>query len=354
MRFLPIAFTGSAGELRRHSRRDLLVNIALGGLYTSVARRHAADYLASRTTIDGTPLAQVPVRKSRWPAILLVLAFIALRVANELGHGPPLPVLVIGGVLLLPYLWGTVVARTLGALRWRDMAVSFDARWSEVYAASWPLFLLGLAWSLAEPTVAAMADRPSLDARQVALAALAVLLAFPLAAAQAFNYRRLRFTRTRIGGRELAWQARYPAYLRLWSLTAVALLATAILPLAIVRLALFGSATLQGLRPAVAAAVYAASLLLLVLLSKPARAWYEARVFALTWDGVQLGDGVRVACTLDALAFARMRTRDAWRTLFSLGAHRSRAVVDAYRAKLAALQLRVEQGSESLASLRPR
>jgi hypothetical protein len=116
-------------------------------------------------------------------------------------------------------------------------------------------------------------------------------------------------------------------------------LVTALLPLLLLRLAVFGSATLQGLPEGAAAAAYAASLVLAILLSTPARAWHEARVFALSWNGVRVGERVRVTCTLDALAFARLRTIDTWRTLSSLGRHRAQAVVNAHEAKLAALQV---------------
>jgi hypothetical protein len=339
---LRVLFTGSARERSRSSRRDLLINLVLGGLYTSVARQHTAQYLASRTTIDGTPPAHVPAPKSRWPAILLAVAFIAARVANELGEGPPLPLLVICGVLLVPYLWGTVTTRTIGAIRWRELPLSFTARWSEIYAASWPLLVLGLAWAALEPTVAAIVATGSADFHVAAGALAAAVLAFPLLAAFAFNLRRLRLTRTCVGEWTVAWQARFSSYLRLWCLTAAAVLATAIAPVLLLRHALFGSFTLQD-PSATALAVYAASLVLIVLLSTPSRAWYEARVFVLTWNGVQLGDRLRVECALDARAFARMRSVDALRTLCTLGFHRSQAVVNTYQAKLAGLRVEAHQ-----------
>jgi hypothetical protein len=345
MRALPVVFAGSAEELRLHSRRDLLINIALGGLYTSIARRHRAQYLESRTTIDGTPLAHVPVAKSRWPAIVLAVAFVALRLANQFGEGPPLPLIVLAGVLLLPYLWGTVTARTIAAIRWREMPLGFTARWREVYAASWPLLLLGAAWALLEPKVAAIAESGSVDARVYAGTAVAVLVGLPLLAAQAFHWKRLRFTRTRVGSLAVTWSAGFGAYLRLWSLTALAVLLTAVAPVLLLRHALFGTMGLQDLlqvqdsRAAPALAVYTASLLLIVLLSSPARAWYEAKAFVLAWNGVRAGDELRVACALDPRAFVRMRTADGWRTLRTLGRHHPHAVVNAYRAKLAALRV---------------
>lgn len=339
MRLLRVVFEGSAEELRLHGRRDLVVNILLGGLYTTVARRHRAEYLASRTLIDGTPLAQLPPAKSRWPAILLVLAFIALRVASEFGHGPPLPLVVACGLLLIPYLWGSVTAWTLDAMRWRDGPLSFEARWTEIYAASWPLFVLGLAWIWVEPTVTAVAAAGSVDLRFAASALAAAVLAFPLLAAVAFNYRRLRFTRTRAGGHTVTWSARYSRYLRLWALTALAVLATAIAPVLLVRFSLLGSLSLQGHPDRVALGAYAVSVLLIVLLATPGRAWYEAQVFVLTWNGLRVGDGIGITCALDVRAFVRMRSVDTWRTLRTLGAYRAQAVVNAYAAKLAGLQV---------------
>ena len=358
MRPLRVGFTGSAEELRRHSRRDLLINLFLGGLYTSVARRHRAEYLASRTTIDGTALAHVPPTRSRWPAILLAVAFIAVRVANEFDYGPPLPLLVICGVLLLPYLWGTVAARTMGAIRWRDLRLSFRARWSEIYLASWPIFVLGLAWIAIEPTVAAVAATGNADLHVAAGAVVGALIAFPLVAAVSFQYRRLRFTRTRVGDLELAWSAGFGAWLRLWCVTAAALLVTAIAPVVLVRRAFFGQMVPQGELGGVALVVYGVSLALIFLLAHPARAWYEARSFALTWNGLRLADRARVTCTLDARAYARMRTADSWRTLRTFGRHGAQAVVNAYEAKLASLQVAgdfdaADQAAAAAAGLRP-
>ncbi len=310
MRPLHVVFTGSAEELRQHGRRDLWINIVLGGLYTSVARQHRAQYLASRTTIDGTAPEHVRVAKSRWPAIVLAAAFIAFRLANEFGHGPPLPVLVICGVLLVPYVWGTLTARSVGALRWRELPLSFTARWSEIYAASWPLLVLGVAWAWFEPAVTAAAARGDVDSRFAAGAVAAAVVAFPLLAALAFNLRRLRFARTRVGTLAVMWPARFRAWLRLWSLTAVSALATAIAPVLLVRYALLGTITLQDRPGATTWTVYAVSLLLIVLLSGPTRAWHEAQAFALAWNGVRVGDGVRVECTLDTGAFVRMRIAD--------------------------------------------
>ena len=338
MRALPVGFTGSGEGLRRHARRDLLINIVLGGLYTSVARRRAAEYLTRCTIIDDTPIVHASLAHSRWPAILLAAAFVALRVASEFGWGPPLPLLIAGGVLLLPWLWATVVARTVGALRWRELQLAFDASWRDVYLASWPLLVLGGAWAIAQPQVAALASAPdSLDARWLPVAAAAGAVAFPLLARVAFNFQRLRFTGTRVGGAQVSWAAGFPAYLRLWLLTAAGVLATAVAPVLLLRRALLGSISLEDLPVTEAVLVYCVALILVWVLSAPARAWYEARHFILTWNGLRVADTAKVECALDARAFVRMRTADAWRTFATFGFHAPQAAVRAYRAKLASL-----------------
>lgn len=336
---VPLVFTGTPEELRAHSRRDLLTNIVLGGLYTSVARRHVAEYLASHTCIAGTPVVHVRPVKSLWPVVVLALSFLALRLASEFGDGPPLPLLVIVATLLVPYVWGTGAARSIGAITWRGSRLSFQARWREIYLASWPLFLLGIAWAWAQPKVAALTEAETMpDAATLGMAtAAAVLVGFPLLATFAFNLRRLRFTRTRVDDAEVAWRAQFGSYLRTCFLFAVGMLVTAILPVLAVRYALLGSFSLEGMSTAKALAVYALAFTAVVLLSAPARAWFEARVFVLTWDGLRVADLARVECALDARAYARMKTKDAYRTLFTFGRHRTVAIVNAYQAKLAAL-----------------
>ncbi|MEJ8836311.1 DUF898 family protein [Ramlibacter sp. AN1133] len=338
MRPLPLTFTGGPDDLRRHTRRDLLINIVLGGLYTPIARRHTNEYLAAHTTLDGTPLVHVDLPHSRWPAILLVLAFVALRVANEFGAGPPLPLVIVCGVLLLPYLWGTVTMRAVGAVRWRQLQPWFTPRWKEIYLQSWPLLLLGAAWAIAQPRVAAIAPAPgAIDLRWLAALAAAAIVAFPLLARQSFNWRRLRLTHTRVAGVPITWDAPFARYLRLWFLAALAVLVTAVAPVLLLRQALFGS--LADLPETQAALVYLAAILLAFLLSVPARAWYEAEVFHLTWDGLRVDDRLRVECGLDVRAFVLTRTAGAWRTFITFGLHHPRAVVAAYQARLAALRV---------------
>jgi hypothetical protein len=338
---VPLVFTGTPEQLRAHARRDLLINLVLGGLYTSVARRHVADYLASHTSIGGTPVVLVPPPKSLWPVVVLALAFLALRLASEFGDGPPMPVVVIVGTLLVPYVWATAAARGIGAITWRGSRLSFEARWREIYLASWPLLVLGAAWAWVQPTLSALAEADTLPAPATLAkgVAAAALFGLPLLAGFAFNLRRLRFTRTRVDGAELAWTARFGAYLRACCVFALGMLVTAILPVVAVRYALLGSTSLEDMGTGQALAVYALAFTAVVLLSAPARAWFEARVFVLTWNGLRVGELARVTCALDARSYARMKTRDTWQTVLTFGRHRAPAIVKAYQARLAALAL---------------
>lgn len=344
---LPIAFAGAADEVRARWRRDLWLNLVLGGLYTPMARRHAAHYLASRTLVDGEALEIVPVRKSPWPAIVLVAFYIAARVAQEFGYGPPLPLVVIGGVLLLPYVWGVAVARSVDALRWRGMDFRFTPGWRRIYRESWPLLLLGCAWAPWTPLVADAADHPEamqLDAVTLSLIAVGVVFALALLLRLGFQWQRLRITGTRVGGQAVQWDGRFSEYARVWAATAAAVALTAVLPVVLLRYALLGSFTLQGLDPDRAALAWAAGILLVWILSVPARAWHAARLFRYTWSGLRVGSIARIDCALDVRRHARLRAVNAWRTLCTAGARRPEAVLDDYRGRLASLRVEILAG----------
>jgi uncharacterized membrane protein YjgN (DUF898 family) len=339
---LSVAFTGRADDVRARWRRDLWINLVLGGLYTPVARRHVAHYLASRTSVDGDPLETVPVRKSPWPAIVLVVLYIAARVAQEFGHGPPLPLVVIAGVVLLPYVWGVAVARSVDALRWRGMDFRFAPGWARIYRESWPLLLLGCAWAPWAPLVADVADRPDamrIDATALSLIVVGVVLALALLVRLGFQWQRLRIGGTRVGGHPVQWDGRFSDYVRIWAATLAAVALTAVLPVVLLRYALLGSFTLQGLDPDRAALAWAAGILLVWILSVPARAWHAARMFRFAWSGLCVGSIARVDCTLDVRRHARLRAVDGWRTLFTAGAYRPEAVLQEHRAKLASLRV---------------
>jgi uncharacterized membrane protein YjgN (DUF898 family) len=343
MRGLDFGFTGSADGLRQAMRRDRAINLLLGGLYTPVVRRRTADYLLAHTSLGSTPFGRVPVERSRWPAVAVVAAFLLLRIGGEFGWGPPLPLVILAGVWMLPWLWATIAARAIDGTRWATAQFRFAARGREVYAASWPLLLIGTAWAAAEPAVAdALGAATQAQALRMATYALpAAASALPLLAVWGFNLQRLKFTRTEVEGRFAHWHASRGAYLRIWAGTLLAVAATAVAPVVALRYALLGRFDLQGLPPEQAALAYALAFVLALLLSAPARAWHEARMFRWAWHDVRLPGRLRLLCELDVRAFVRMRSADALRSVLTLGLHAPAAAVNAHAAKLHALRVQV-------------
>lgn len=338
-------FTGSGEDLRRHLRRDRLVNLALGGLYTPVVSRRESRYLAAHTTLDGAPVTWTDVRRSRWPALLLLLLFVALRVAGEFGMGPPMPLVIAGGVLMLPYLWGVSASRSIDSLSWRGLRCHFTAGWGAVYRASWPLLLVGLAWAAAQPWVMDHLQDATPDVRWLAPIAAIVALVYPLLVRQGYEWQRLRLSSLSVGGHAAVARLRFGPYLRQWLATTGLVLVTAVAPLLLLRHLLgipFTPADPDDLSSLAVPLVAAA---LAFLLSTPARAWHEARMFRLCWDEVRFEGLARIHCRLDAGEFLRLRTAGVLQALTTLGRSRSEAAVAAWRTKLASLSVALEDAA---------
>jgi hypothetical protein len=341
MRLLPLACTADAEDLRAIWRRDLAINVALGGLWTPVAKRHALRFLLERTTVDGTPVQVVDARRSRWRVVILLAVVVVLRAAGDFGQGPPTPLVTAVVVAFIPFVWRTMVARHVESVRWRELQPRFVATWPQVYAASWPMLVLGAAWAAAEPHVsaAAAASGGVVTPAWIVGAFAVVALAMPLLVRQQFEWERLRWCGTAVGGEHLQWTGRFGAYLRTWATTAAAVFVCAALPLMALRYLLFGSLTVASLDAAPATVATLAGAVLAWLLSTPARAWHEAHLFILRWDGLRVGSQFRLQCRLDVRAFVALRTRQVWRTLATCGRSRPQALVELYRMKLAALRV---------------
>jgi hypothetical protein len=232
-------------------------------------------------------------------------------------------------------------------LRWRGMDFRFLPGWRRIYTESWPLLLLGCAWAPWAPLVADAADQPEslrLDASAVSLIVAGVVLALALLLRLGFQWQRLRITGTRVGGHVVEWDGRFGEYARIWAGTAAAVALTAVLPAVLLRYALLGSFTLQGLEPEWAAMAWSVGILLVWMLSVPARAWHAARMFRFAWSGLRVGGIARIDCVLDVRRHARLHAANAWRALCTAGAYRPEALQQDYRAKLASLRVEVLAG----------
>ena len=230
----------------------------------------------------------------------------------------------------------------VGGTRWRDVQLVFDASWPRVYRASWPLFAIGLPWAAVVTRVARATEDgfPDLEPRTVALLVAAAITGFFLLVALAFNYRHLMVTRTRAAGHEVRWHARYRDYLRIWLATAGAFALSVVPAGLLVRFVVFGEVGgPDGLTGAAAIVVPLLTGLLAVVMSAPARAWHEGRMFVLLWDGLRVGDAARFECRLDPMDLVRLRTKNMLRSVATLGWYRPQGIVDEYRLKAESVTL---------------
>ena len=135
----PLAFTGDGGVYFGVWIVNILLTIVTLGLFTPWARRRTIRYFYGHTLVAGSPLEFTAGIRSMVFGFLLFAAFyIALNVASETGQALLYGVIVAGGVLLAPFLWGSAMRFRLGHTRWRGLRLRFTAGWGEVYRASWP------------------------------------------------------------------------------------------------------------------------------------------------------------------------------------------------------------------------
>ena len=86
----------------------------------------------------------------------------------------------------------------------------------------------------------------------------------------------------------------------------------------------------------------------LFLISAPARAYREARMFQLVWNNVGVSTVARFKCELRAKRYVMLRVRNMFLTLLTLGFFRPFAMVSEYRMKTEAVTLHVKGGLDQL------
>jgi uncharacterized membrane protein YjgN (DUF898 family) len=86
----------------------------------------------------------------------------------------------------------------------------------------------------------------------------------------------------------------------------------------------------------------------LFLISAPARAYREARMFKLVWNNVGVSTVARFKCKLRAKSYVMLRVRNMFLTLLTLGFFRPFAMVSEYRMKTEAVTLHVKGGLDQL------
>jgi uncharacterized membrane protein YjgN (DUF898 family) len=361
----PVEFSGSGGEYFRVWIVNVLLSVVTLGFYTPFARRRTAQYFYGHTLVAGSPLEfTAQQRKMVIGFVLLVALYAAFKTASQTGQDTMVSLMLLAGAALAPYFWGSAMRFRLNATRWRGVRLQFTARWSEVYRASWPLFVMALAWAAAFFVSAALlpdegppAPRPRMQLALLAANWIVVLLVSLLCVMRLeYNYKSLLVLRGRIGGQPGRWKPVFSDFVRIWLATAGVFLLTVLVVAGGGALALGGSlSALQGSRRMgifavlVVLAIALGTVLLLFMASAPARAYREARMFQLVWNNIGVSQVARFRCSLKARGYVVLRVRNIFLTLLTLGFFRPFAVASEYRMKSESVTLHVKGGLDQLA-----
>lgn len=363
----PLRFTGSGGGYFRVWIVNVLLSILTLGLYTPWARRRTAQYFYGHSLVAGSALEfTAQQRRMVVGFIAVALLTLAYKLAAQTGQDLAVGLLLLGGALLSPLIWGSAMRFRLGNTRWRGVRLAFNASWREVYLASWPVFALalvvlavGVGLQLLAPDMPDEGRRlPIVTAPMWGLVALGLVLAVLCVIRLEYNYRSLLVRRASVGQEAGRLKLRYRDFVWLWLATLAVFIVSALVLSAVLAAVLGGSwALLKSMVPAQAGvgavllivAAMVLGLLLLVLATAPARAYREAALFRLTWNHTGVSGIARFKCNLGAGSFVLLRLRNALLTLLTLGLYRPFARVSEYRMKLQSVTVHVKGGVDQVA-----
>lgn len=363
-----LRFSGTGGEYFRVWIVNVLLSIVTLGLYTPWARRRTARWFYDHTLIASSPLEfTAPLRKMVFSFILFALLYIAYQIAAETGQETMVLFFIVAAAVLAPYIWGSAMRFRLASTRWRGLQLHFAASWKDVYLASWPIFVMAALWiaisvglEMLAADLGAPAVRkprgvqfPVVSAPMWGLIALGLVVSLLCIIRVEFNYKSLLVLRAGIGKQRGRWKPVYSDFVRIWAATVAVLLAGIALILALGAGALYTLQTLfsnaRGSAMFVLILVTVLAVFLaLILVSAPARAYREARMFKLIWSNVGLSQIARFKCDLKHWPFVRLRLKNLLLTLLTLGLYRPFARVSEYRMKADSVTLHVKGGLDQL------
>lgn len=387
-----VRFSGDGGEYFGVWMVNVLLSIVTLGLYTPWARRRTVQYFYGHTALADSPFEfTAPLRRMVVGFLLFVALYAVFELASNTGQELAVMLMMAAGALLSPWLWGSAVRFRLAHTRWRGLRLQFQASWTEVYRASWPVFAAAALWLALGFTLDAMAppappeaaasasgatagtaaeanDKdgqddeplprlPTVTPAMGGLTGLGVALTLLCLVRLEYNYARLRVQRTLIGGQAGRWKPVYRDFVRIWLASAgVFVLAVAlIVGLAVlVAVATGGVAMLSGgHRPGIMVIVLAlglffAGIVALFLAATPALAYREARMFQLVWNNIGIGQIARFRTRLRTGAFVRLRTRNAIFSVLTLGFYRPFARINEYRMKSESVTMHLRGGLDPL------
>jgi uncharacterized membrane protein YjgN (DUF898 family) len=367
----PLQFTGAGGEYFRVWIVNVLLSIVTLGFYTPFARRRTAQYFYGHTDVAGSPLEFTAQKRKMLFGFLVLVGLIIIRnLAVQTGQDTTVAILMLAGAALAPYLWASAMRFRLSATRWRGLRLQFTPSWLEVYKASWPVFAIALAWMGVSFAFGAMVGEmpiarpgrppafPHVPAVFWLSPVAALVVTFMCIVRLEFNYKSLLVLRAHIGGEAGRWKPVFSDFLRTWLATIAVLLVSIVLVAAIITalvLAMAGGASLlKGARPgAIGIVVFfvllpLVTLVAAVLVSSPARAYREARMFQLIWNNVGVSRIARFKCDLKPATYVRLRIRNVLLTLVTLGFWRPFARVSEHRMKTESVTLHVKGGLDQL------
>ena len=375
----PMEFTGSGGEYFRVWIVNVLLSIITLGIYTPWARRRTAQYFYGHTLVVGSPLEfTAQQRRMVVGFMLLLLLTIAYQLAINTGQDTAVGLFLLAGAVLSPFIWASAMRFRLGATRWRGLRLQFAASWKEVYLASWPVFALALMWfgvfygiQMLSPDIAQALEAveeaeegtkqalPAFTPAMGGLLLLGLVLSVLCFIRLEYNYKSLLVLRAQVGAERGRWKPAYMDFVWVW-LATVGVFLLCLIVVAVVGAALAGGsiALLAGRGERMGLwmvlLVFAAiggGVFLLFLISAPARAYREARMFRLVWDNVGVSQVARFKCGLRTGAYVWLRIKNLLLTLVTLGFYRPFARISEYRMKLESVTLHVKGGVDQVAGV---
>ncbi|MFV0679296.1 YjgN family protein [Ottowia sp.] len=380
----PVTFSGSGSEYFRVWIVNVLLTIVTLGIYTPRARRRTAQYFYSHTQVVGSPLEFVAsARKMLMGFLAFAGLYGAFKLAQNTGQDLAASIMFFGFAALAPYLWASAMRFRLGATRWRGIRLAFTANWKEVYTASWPVFVIAAIWAatfaalnallpklseaLGSETeeemevrmATAMAD-PAMttnDWMAIGVGLVAAVLTLLCVIRLEYNYKRLLFARARIGSQAGRWKPVYGDFVKVWLATAGLLVVCLVLGWVLMTGLLFGGVGLlknTATDPSVGAIVLMTILSILAfvvgitVISVPARAYREARMFQLVWNNAGFGGMTRTKTRLRTGSYVGLRIKNVLLSFLTLGFYRPFAVASEYAAKANSVTFYVRGGADQL------
>ena len=355
----PLVFTGRGGEYFRVWIVNVLLSLLTLGFYTPFARRRTAQYFYGHTFVADSPLEfTAQPRKMFFGFLLLVVVYLAFKLAADSGNDVALNLFMLAGAVLAPWLWGSAMRFRLASTRWRGVRLQFTASWREVYMAGWPVFAIAGVWvgvitavAVMVPAVrgGALGAMPRFPLAGWAVGGtvlLALMLTVLLTIRLNYNYQGLLVRRARIGTQAGRWKPVFRDFVRIWAATVgVFLLAVVVVG----GLLLGVGASMAGLMGVILMVLaLLASLLGLLLALAPARAYREARMFRLVWNKVGVSDIARFKCRLRVGRYVGLRIKNILLTLLTLGFYRPFARVSEYNMKVESVTLHLKGSVDQL------